>query len=155
MRLVATVLALAFTVSAADVANMSGAWKLNVGKSKFEKNAAPLNVMLTIQHNEPSLKYSGTVQGSQEGHPDTFEFSGAIDEKIYPVKENANTGRTIKFKRVNDRTVESWSSDVKNMEEYARTTILPDGKTLMREMTVKNKTTDQKRTWTEYYDKQK
>jgi hypothetical protein len=155
MRLAAQLaIALALTLSAAEVANMSGAWKLNVKKSKFDKNAAPLNVMLTIQHQEPALKYSGTVQGSQEGHPDTFEFNGAIDEKIYPVKENAGTGRTIKFKRVNDRTVESWSSDANNMEEYARTTVQRDGKTMVREMTVKDKSGQTKRTWTEVYDKQ-
>ena len=150
-------LALAFTVStatAADVANMSGDWKLNVSKSKFDKNAAPLNVLIKVQHQEPALKYSGTVVGSQEAHPDTFEFDGAIDEKIYPVKENTKTGRTIKFKRVNDRTVESWSSDTTGMEEYAKTSISSDGKTMTREMTVKDKNSQTKRTWTEFYDKQ-
>jgi hypothetical protein len=150
----ALALALTFTAAAADVADMSGAWKLNVKKSKFEKNAAPLNVLLTIQHQEPALKYSGSVVGSQEAHPDTFEFDGAIDEKIYPVKENAKSGRTIKFKRVNDRTVESWSSDATGMEEYAKTTLQRDGKTMVREMTVKDNKSQTKRTWTEYYDKQ-
>ena len=47
--------------AAADVANMTGSWKLNLAKSKFEKNAAPLNVLLKIEHSEPALKYSGTV----------------------------------------------------------------------------------------------
>jgi hypothetical protein len=150
----AIALALTLSATAADVADMSGAWKLNVKKSKFEKNAAPLNVLLTIQHQEPTLKYSGSVVGSQEGHPDTFEFDGAIDEKIYPVKENAKSGRTIKFKRVNDRTVESWSSDATGMEEYAKTSVQRDGKTMVREMTVKDKNRQTKRSWTEYYDKQ-
>ena len=58
--------------AAADVANMSGVWKLNVKKSKFEKNGAPINVELRIQHNEPALKYSGTVQRNQESSPDTL-----------------------------------------------------------------------------------
>lgn len=140
-------------IPAADVANMSGAWKLNVEKSKFEKNAAPMSVVLKIEHNEPSLKYSGSVTGSQEGHPDTFEFSGAIDDKIYPVKESTDTGRTIKFKRKSDNEVESWSSDRNNMEEYAVTRLSGNGKTLVRTMTVKHKD-GAKRTWTEVYDKQ-
>ena len=140
-------------VSAADVANMTGAWKLNVQKSKFDKNAAPLNVLLKIEHAEPSLKYLGTVTGSQEAHPDTFEFSGAIDEKIYPVKETPDTGRTIKFKRKTANSVESWSSDRNNIEEYAVTTISGDGKTLTRTMNVKHKD-GTRRTWTEHYDKQ-
>lgn len=139
--------------SAADVANMSGAWKLNVERSKFEKNAAPTHVLLTIEHKEPSLKYSGSVTGSQEGHPDTFQFAGAIDEKIYPVKESTDTGRTIKFKRKSDNEVESWSSDRNGMEEYAVTRISGDGKTMVRTMTVKHKD-GTKRTWTEVYEKQ-
>ena len=121
---------------AADVANMSGVWKLNVKKSKFEENGAPLNVELRIQHNEPALKYSGTVQRNQESSPDTFEFDGAIDEKTYPVKESNSTGRTIKFKRQSPRSVESWSSD-SAMEEYAVTTV--SGDTLMRKVHVKQK----------------
>jgi hypothetical protein len=136
--------------AAADVTNMSGVWKLNVKKSKFEKNAAPLNVELRIQHKEPALKYSGTVQRNQESSPDTFEFDGAIDEKIYPVKETNTTGRTIKFKRQSPRSVESWSSD-STMEEHAVTTVT--GNTLVRKIHVKQK--DGKvRDWTEVYEKQ-
>jgi hypothetical protein len=137
--------------AAADTVNMSGVWKLNVKKSKFDKSA-PLSVLLTIEHNEPSFKYSGTVQPNQEGSPDTFEFQGAIDDKIYPVKENHRTGRTIKFKRQSARTIESWSSD-DAMEEYAVTTIAADGKTLSRRMRVKNKD-GTVREWTEVYEKQ-
>ena len=140
-------------LSAADVANMTGAWKLNVKKSKFEKNAAPLNVLLKIEHSEPSLKYSGQVTGSQEAQPDTFEFTGAIDDKIYPVKETPDTGRTIKFKRKSRNEVESWSSDRNNTEEHAITIVSGDGKTLIRTMNVKHKD-GTRRNWTEYYDKQ-
>ena len=140
-----------FLALGADVANLSGVWKLNVEKSKFDKNAAPLNVQLKIEHNEPSLKYWGTVTGSQEAHPDEFEFQGAIDEKIYPVKTSVDSGRTIKFKRRSDNSVESWSSDP-HMEEYAVTTLSSDGKTLVRKMHVKHKD-GKTREWTEYYDK--
>jgi hypothetical protein len=149
-RVALFVLLLGSLAVAADPTNMTGVWKLNVKKSKFEKNAAPLNVELRIQHNEPALKYSGTVQRNQESSPDTFEFVGAIDEKIYPVKQNNNTGRTIKFKRQSPRSVESWSSD-STMEEHAVTTVT--GKTLIRKMHVKQK--DGKvRDWTEFYEKQ-
>jgi hypothetical protein len=150
--LLSLLLCLSFA-SAADVANMTGSWKLNVKKSKFEKNAAPLDVLLKIEHAEPALKYSGTVTGSQEGHPDTFEFNGAIDDKIYPVKESVDTGRTIKFKRKSNNAVESWSSDKNGMEEYAVTTLSSDGKSLVRTMNVKQKD-GSRRTWTEFYDKQ-
>jgi hypothetical protein len=151
MKAVLSLLLALSLASAADVANMTGSWKLNVKKSKFDK-AAPTDVTLRIEHNEPAFKYSGSVTGSQEGHPDTFEFTGAIDEKIYPVKESANTGRTIKFKRKSNNTVESWSSDRDNVEEYAETTVSNDGKTLIRTMNVKHKD-GTRRTWTEFYDK--
>jgi hypothetical protein len=153
MKAFLSVLLFASLACAADVANMSGAWKLNVAKSKFDKNAAPLNVLLKIEHNEPSLKYSGSVTGSQEGQTDTFEFDGAIDEKIYPVKENADTGRTIKFKRKSDRAVESWSSDRNGTEQYAVTEISGDGKTLIRTVHVKLDNGGRS-DWTEFYDKQ-
>ena len=137
---------------AADVANLNGVWKLNLKKSKYQKNAAPLSVELKIEHNEPSLSYSGSVTATQESQPDTFEFRGAIDEKIYPVKQNKKTGRTIKFKRQSPRTVESWSSD-DTMEEHALMTVSANGKTLIRKMHVKQKN-GAVRDWTEVYDKQ-
>lgn len=138
-------------VAAADVANMSGTWKLNLEKSKFEKSA-PLSVLLKIEHNEPSFKYSGTVQRDQTAQPDTFEYSGAIDEKIHPVTENGKSGRTIKFARKSANTIQSWSSDA-TMEEHAETTISADGKTLTRNMHVKQ-SNGLKRQWVEVYDKQ-
>ena len=137
---------------AADAASMTGVWKLNLQKSKFEKEAAPLSVQLKIEHNDPTFKYWGTVHRNQESSPDTFEFQGAIDEKIYPVKETANTGRTIKFARKSPRSIQSWSSD-STMEEHAVTTLQPDGKTLIRQMHVKQKD-GKTRDWTEVYDKQ-
>ena len=150
---VALCLTLAHAVALpADVANMSGVWKLNVKKSKYDKDAAPLNVEIRIEHNEPALKYSGTVQRNQESSPDTFEFQGAIDEKIYPVKENHKpAGRSNSL--VNRlASIESWSSDA-TMEEHAITTLSADGKTLTRKMHVKQKD-GKTRDWTEVYDKQ-
>jgi hypothetical protein len=139
-------------LSAADIANMTGVWKLNIKKSRYDKEAAPLNVQLKIEHADPALKYQGSVQRNQESSPDTFAFEGAIDEKIYPVKESAGRGRTIKFKRTSPRVIESWSSDA-DMEEYAVTTLGADGKTLTRRMHVKHKD-GRTREWTEVYDKQ-
>jgi len=156
MRTAAT-LALSFLIfcpvgSPADVANMSGVWKLNLKKSKFQKKGAPLSVELKIEHSEPALKYSGSVMANQESQPDTFEFQGGIDEKIYPVKENKKTGRTIKFARKSPQTVESWSSD-DTMEEHAFTTVSSNGKSLTRKIHVKQKD-GTVREWTEVYDKQ-
>jgi hypothetical protein len=150
MSVVLPFLVCASLAFAAEPANMTGVWKLNIKKSRFKGNKVPVNVELRIQHNEPALKYSGTIQRSQEAAADTFEFDGAIDDKIYPVKENGKTGRTMKFKRKSPRAVESWSSDA-TMEEYAVTTV--SGKTLIRKIHLKQKD-GQAADWTEFYDKQ-
>jgi hypothetical protein len=152
MKALTALLVCATLLPAAEAANMTGVWKLNLKKSKFVKEAAPLAVQLRIEHNEPQLNYSGTVHRNQESSPDTFDFRGAVDEKIYPVKETGNTGRTIKFARKSDRSIQSWSSD-NSMEEHAVMTLQPDGKTLVRQMHVKQKD-GKTREWTEVYDKQ-
>ena len=152
MRTVLAALTCISCALAADVANLSGTWKLNLKKSHYEKEGAPLYVDLKIEHNEPSLKYSGSVLRHQESPPDTFEFEGAIDDKTYPVKENNNTGRTIKFVRKTPKSIESWSSD-NTMKEHAIMTVSSDGKTLTRRVDVRQ--SDGKlRRWTEVYDKQ-
>ena len=69
------------------------------------------------------------------------------------MKESADSGRTIKFKRKSKNEVESWSSDKNSMEEYAVTRVSSDGKSLVRTMNVKQKD-GSRRTWTEFYDKQ-
>ena len=138
---------------AADVANMSGTWVLNLKRSKFDsKMTSPGTVILEIQHNEPSLKYSGTVSRAGEKEPTKFEYSGAIDGKQYQAKEDQNT-RTIVFRRRTQRSVESHSTlqDGKS-KEYALITMSRDGKTLNRQI----KFTDPNgavRQWTEVYEK--
>ena len=137
-------------IAFAEVANMSGAWVLNVDRSRFGNNPHPSNVALTIQHSEPSLKYSGTVNHPNEGHMIDFNFEGAIDGKEYTVKEDRGDRRT-KFRRVNERAVEShskWSDG----ELTSRITISSDGRTLERRMEFKDRE-GKKRDWVEIYEK--
>src|SRR4051812_36352316 len=90
----------------ADVANMSGTWVLSDSRSRFGNNPHPSEVFLTIEHNEPKLKYQGTVNRPQEGAITDFRFDGAIDGKEYTVKEESGERKTT-FRRLNDRSVES------------------------------------------------
>ena len=131
---------------------MSGSWVLNLQRSRFGDNPHPAGVTLTVEHNELSLRYTGQVNQPAEGQINDFSFDGAIDGKQYPVKED-RTQRSIMFKRVNDRVVESlskWSDG----ELRSVITMSRDGRTMERRMTFKDragKTVE----WTEIYEKKK
>ena len=152
LRSVALILG-ASAIVYADVANMSGNWALNVKRSDWGKRSAPSRVDLVIEHNEPSFKYRGTTQSTDERGPSTFEFNGAIDDKQYPVKEDKSE-RKARFKRTSDNAIEGvyFGPDGKPAE---RTTmrLLRDGKTLV--MQVRLKLPDgTENSWTEVYEKQ-
>jgi hypothetical protein len=129
---------------------MSGTWVLNEKRSRFGDNPRPGNVTLTVEHNEPKLKYSGTVNHADEGHIIDFNFDGAIDGKPYTVKEDRGD-RTVTFKRVNDRAVESeskWSDG----QLHATVTLSRDGRTMERKMSFKDRD-GKRREWVEIYEK--
>ena len=138
-------------ISAAEVADMSGTWQLNVKRSKWGKRASPESVVLQIDHKEPKLKYTGKVTDAQGG-VSTFSFDGAIDGKEYPVKEG-DTERKITIKRLSPytTTAEYKSADGK-VNEVTTNTTSRDGKTLVRRVTRTD--AEGKTTWTEAYDKQ-
>ena len=145
-----SVLLITCAAALADVANLSGTWSLNPDRSRFGSNPHPAGVILTIQHNEPSLKYSGTVNQSSEGHAIDFQFDGAIDGKPYTIKEDRGD-RTTTFRRVSDRVIESvskWSDG----ELKSTITISGDGKTLERRMNFRDRE-GKKRDWTEIYER--
>lgn len=149
MRYLAFLLMMA-TMAVAEVANMSGTWMLNLERSRFGDNPRPGNVTLTVQHDEPKLKYDGTVNHASEGHVIDFRFDGAVDGKPYVVKED-RSDRTITFKRVNDRTVASdskWSDG----QLHTTITISSDGRTMERKMDFKDRM-GKHREWVEIYEK--
>src|SRR5437016_13373913 len=67
-------------LTAADVADLSGNWILNVPRSKWHGTPPPSTGRLAIEHREPNLKYESTVTAS-DGKTQTFTFDGAIDGK--------------------------------------------------------------------------
>lgn len=138
-------------LSAAQVPNLSGVWKLNQQKSKWAKNqAAPVTVVVTITHQEPSLKYSGTVTGADD-QTRNFDFTGAIDGKPYQENGSGETG-TVTYKRVDARTVDAEYRDAGGkLVQTARNRISADGRTLIREITAD--TADGQMKWTEVYDR--
>lgn len=146
------VIALSVAGHADNVASMSGTWNLKVDKSSWGKKAPPKSVSVKIDHQEPSLKYNGVVDVDEQGGGRAFEFSGALDGKEYPIKDDNIGEGKITFKRINARTTESVakSTDGKIVES-SRTTVSKDGKTMTRHVTVKSP--EQTLSWTEVYEK--
>lgn len=134
----------------ADIANMSGTWALDVDRSRFGDNPHPSNVTLTIQHNDPKLKYEGVVNHPNEGHIIDFRFDGAIDGREYTIKEDRGE-RRVTFRRVNDNVVES-TSTWSDGELKSRLTVSGDGRTIERRMEFRDRT-GKKREWVEIYEK--
>ena len=154
LQVTATLLALSLlapSAPAADAANMSGTWVLNVKRSRWGKKPPPKSVEVRVEHKEPSLKYSGSATDSVEGQPTQFEFAGAIDGKEYPLK-SAMAGKES-WRRVDGNTVEvKTRSDDGKIEEMVTMTVSRNGKTLERK--IKSKGPDGSAEWTEIYEKQ-
>jgi hypothetical protein len=134
--------------------NMSGTWHLNIEKSVWGKHPKPSNGTITIEHHEPSFKYTGRVgihQGSETADQESFQFDGAVDGKDYPLTGSPAQG-SASMRRVSSRQIVSQrkSPDGKVIET-ARTTISADGKQLVRSVDATGP--NGKISWTEYYDR--
>lgn len=153
MRTLASVLSAAFLLGAlcaAQPANLSGNWQLNVNRSKWGTVNKPVSVVLTIEHQEPKLSYHGSVLYANEDQRD-FGFSGAIDGKPYAMSRSFGNGEIVLL-RVNDRTIEStFRTADGNYVETARTTVSRDGRTLERQLRLVSPEGTKK--WTEIYER--
>ena len=152
----ALVFSLALAATAAQVADMSGTWQLNVQKSSWGKHPTPTSGTVTIVHHEPSFQYSGkvTVDTGTETSPgsNTFTFQGAVDGKQYPVSGSA-PGAKMSIRRIDERTIASeLRAQNGGVVETAKTTISADGKRLTRD--VKAAGPNGEVSWTEVYDRQ-
>ena len=152
----ATVLfSLAVGLGLAQVPDLSGTWRLNVEKSVWGKHPKPSGATITIEHREPSFKYSGDVAtqlGSESADKRTFQFEGSIDGKEHQVTGSAGEG-TVLLRRTSPTTIvsERKSPDGKLLET-AKTSITGDGKRIIRE--VKAAGPEGEIFWTEIYDRQ-
>ncbi|MCC6591310.1 MAG: hypothetical protein IT168_31785 [Bryobacterales bacterium] len=142
-------LLMAALLMAADPASLNGTWVLDVHKSNFGKVRKPASGVITIQHAEPKLRYTGTNTFANE--KSDYGFDGSIDGKAYTATHASGPG-TMTIKRLDSRTIESYyKADAGGYEESARTSISADGKVLTRKITVKAK--DGTYSWTEIYNR--
>ncbi|MBI4890564.1 MAG: hypothetical protein HY821_08055, partial [Acidobacteria bacterium] len=122
----------------------------NTEKSKWGTANKPVNVVLTIDHREPSLSYQGAVlyPNEDERH---FSFSGKFDGKPYAMSRSFGEGM-ITLTRVDNFTVESvFRSNDGSHTEVARTVQSRDGRTLTRQLKVT--APDGVMKWTEIYER--
>ena len=151
----ALIVSFAIGVGIAQAPDLSGTWRLNVEKSSWGKRPKPSGATITIEHREPSFKYTGNVAtqlGSETADKRSFHFEGAIDGKEYPVGGSAGEG-TVILRRTSPTTIvsERKSPDGKLLET-AKTSITGDGKRMIRE--VKAAGPEGEIFWTEIYDRQ-
>jgi len=134
----------AFTVSlltAADVADMSGSWVLNVTRSKWHDAAKPSSGRIVIDHHEPKLKYESTITLA-DGKTQTFNFDGDIDGKDHG---GLTATRLSPVSMLLSKTEQGKTEEISN-------TVTRDGKHLIRRITTT--AGEDKLVWTELYDKE-
>ena len=135
---------------AAEAANLSGTWRLNVNKSSWSGVRRPEMVVLRIDHREPVLKFAGSVDHPNE-ETRQFAFDGLIDGKEYPGQRSYGAGAAA-FKRINDHTILStFRSEDGQYVESTEIVVAADGRTLRQH--IKLTTPAGKREWTEIYER--
>ena len=132
--------------------DMSGTWKLNANKSDWHNVRRPVSVIVTVEHREPMLKFSGWVTYSDDS-PRGFDFDGAIDGSPYPAIRSFGRGAS-RFCRLTPRIIPSnFRSEDGRFHEEARTMLSADGKQMTRRLHVNGP--KGREDWTEVYEKQR
>jgi hypothetical protein len=134
-----------------EPAQFSGTWSLNVERSTWGSVTRPASVVVSIDHREPALAYSGVVTYSNEDvRP--FQFEGAIDGKQYPVTRSCGAGHIVIW-RTSPRSVSSmFRSEDGRCVESAETSITRSGTRIIRRL--HSTAPSGVRSWTEVYDRQ-
>lgn len=137
-------------IASAQPADLTGAWHLNVGKSRWGGVARPVSVVLEIVHKEPMLNYHGVVMYANEDTRE-FAFSGAVDGAEYAMSRSFGDGM-ISLRRIDAWTVESVFRTPDGLyRETAQTTISRSGRTLTRRLRLQ--APDGRKSWTEVYER--
>ena len=140
-----------FCLGCAPVQDMSGIWKLNAEKSDWWGVRRPLSVVVTVEHREPILKYSGWVT-YPDSPPRGFSFDGAIDGNPHPALRSYGPGSS-QMRRLGWHEVESdFRSADGRFRETAQTILSADGKQMTRRLHLNGP--NGREDWTEVYEKE-
>lgn len=143
------VVALAVVGSASD---LTGIWVLDAGKSSWGKMNVPSSVIIEIEQQGDSLRYTGTVTYANEDTRE-FAFVGAIDGKEYLVMRSFGAGK-MTVHRMDPWTLRTeFKSDDGAYQESSRLVLSADGTRLTRYMSLKSPVGP--RSWIEVYRRRK
>jgi hypothetical protein len=131
--------------------NMSGTWKLNVEKSDWKGVRRPLTVVVTVEHREPILKYSGWVT-YPDSPPRGFSFDGALDGKPHPALRSYGPGSSQMRRLRWDAVRSDFRSDDGRFREDAETILSADGRQMTRLLHLNGPHGQED--WTEVYEKE-
>jgi hypothetical protein len=140
-----------FAGYAAEVGNLNGSWVLKPERSRWGNvKSKPTSAMVTIQHQEPVYKYTGSSETNGE-HEQEYRFDGAIDGKPYPASFNGVPGK-MTVTRLDDKSIQSeFRSDDGKTTVVTRTSVSADGTTMTRSIT--SETPEGNFKWVEVYEK--
>ena len=131
--------------------DMSGTWKLNAEKSDWRGVQRPLSVVVTVEHREPILKYSGRVQ-YPNSPPRGFSFDGALDGKPHPALRSYGPGSSQMTRRGRGVVESDFRSNDGKFREAAQTILSADGKQMTRRLHLDGPSGQED--WTEVYEKE-
>jgi hypothetical protein len=131
--------------------DMSGTWKLNVEKSDWRGVRKPLSVVVTVEHREPILKYSGWVT-YPDNPPRGFSFDGAIDGRPHPSLRSYGPGSSEMRRLRWDVVGSDFRSNDGRFREGAKTILSANGRQMTRHLHLNSP--NGREDWTEVYEKQ-
>jgi hypothetical protein len=140
----------ASVAAAFQAVDMSGLWRLDVTRSSWGKTQKPVEVVISITHNEPAFFYKGSIAYANDDSRE-FAFAGAVDGNPYGMTRSAGPG-TVTLRRVSASVIESvFVTEDGHFRESCRTAISGDGRTLTRRIRAIGPSGDVR--WTEVYTK--
>jgi hypothetical protein len=142
---------LSMGASAAQVPDLSGTWRLDVGKSSWGRKAKPESVLVRVEHSEPHIRYSGTST-DPNGEERIFNFDGVVDGRERPANSAFGPAKVV-LKRISPFSITSiLQTNDGQYRETATTTISRDGQRLTRRL--RERGPDRNASWTEVYARQ-
>jgi hypothetical protein len=124
LRLLFVMLTLSAAMFAAE-SPFSGAWKLNVAKSKLPP-PPPQSDVATVTVDDNGVKLSEEIS-DDKGQPLKISFEAKFDGKDYPVTGDPSTD-LISYQRVSANTLKSTSKKAGKITTKATIVISKDGK---------------------------
>jgi len=117
---------------------VSGTWKLNLEKSKFDPGPAPKSQTRTYEVAGGVIKMSAKGVNA-EGKDVQIDYTGSYDGKDFPTSGNPDAD-TMSLKRIDASTVEATQKKAGKVVSTSTRVISKDGKVL----TIKGKGTNAK-----------